>query len=241
MKCLVENCGIEARRRGYCGKHYHKVLRWGNAEKPNPVITSICTIQGCDNRHNANGFCHKHYNRWKRHGDPLFTKHAVVFGTVSERFWAKVDKSKECWEWTARRTRQGYGQFVIDRGGAKWRTEMAHRVSWELAHGKIPNGMLVCHKCDNPPCVNPDHLFLGSTKENARDRENKGRGVDLSTVRHARGEETNNAKLTDKAVREIRERYKAGGVTQTQLAKEYGVNQTKISDVVNYRTWKHVE
>jgi HNH endonuclease len=86
------------------------------------------------------------------------------------RFFAKVDKSDDCWVWTGARWSRGYGQL---RGDG--RRLLAHRVAWQLVNGPIPDGLQVCHRCDNPPCVRPDHLFLGSASINALDRDNKGR------------------------------------------------------------------
>jgi hypothetical protein len=91
--------------------------------------------------------------------------------TPTERFWTRVDKSGECWVWTGAHLPTGYGRLT----GAK-RGMYAHRFSWELHNGPIPDGLLVCHKCDNPPCVRPDHLFLGTNVDNIRDRDAKGRG-----------------------------------------------------------------
>jgi len=91
---------------------------------------------------------------------------------MEERFWAKVDRTDDCWLWTACRTTHGYGQFRPERS----RGAQAHRVAWELTNGPIPAGMLVLHRCDNPPCVNPAHLFLGTQSDNMRDMYAKGRG-----------------------------------------------------------------
>lgn len=93
--------------------------------------------------------------------------------TPGERFDAKVDKSGPggCWVWTGKRSREGYGRFSLDG-----RLVNAHRWSWERAVGPIPNGLLVCHHCDNPPCVNPEHLFVGTIQDNTRDMLAKGRG-----------------------------------------------------------------
>lgn len=91
--------------------------------------------------------------------------------SITERFWSKVRRSAGCWEWTASRTKRGYGQFLLTTG----RPILAHRMVWVLTHGVIPDGLYVCHKCDNPQCVRPDHLFLGSQGDNMRDMSAKGR------------------------------------------------------------------
>ncbi|MCH8067616.1 MAG: HNH endonuclease [Nanoarchaeota archaeon] len=87
-------------------------------------------------------------------------------------FFSKVDKSKDCWEWQARRSPDGYGEV-----GLNHKRYLAHRVSYSISNGYIPQGMFVCHKCDNPPCVNPDHLFLGTADDNMKDMVSKGRAA----------------------------------------------------------------
>ena len=89
---------------------------------------------------------------------------------VVDRFWSYVDSSKECWTWTAYKNKDKYGVFAIDRI-----PHYAHRVSWMIHNGEIPDGLCVLHKCDNPPCVRPDHLFLGTRKDNNVDKSLKGR------------------------------------------------------------------
>src|SRR4030043_361681 len=101
-----------------------------------------------------------------------------MWDSVEKRFWNKVNKTDDCWIWTAYCNKKEYGCFKFQD-----KSELAHRVSWIIHNGPIPNGLHVLHKCDNPPCVRPDHLFLGTDKDNANDRISKGRFVDLNWLK----------------------------------------------------------
>lgn len=144
----------------------------------------------------------------------------------ADRFWAKVQKTDNCWLWTGARNELGYGSFGI----AGRRTELAHRASWRLSAGEIPAGLLVCHHCDNPPCVRPDHLFLGTNQDNVADQIAKGRRP------RAHGQNNSNAKLTDAEVAEIRTRY-GPGVRIVDLAAEYGISKSQIWNIVSGKQW----
>lgn len=143
-----------------------------------------------------------------------------------DRFWSKVKKDdSDCWNWGAGCNRFGYGKFCVNG-----KTENAHRVSYEIYHNrKIKEGMCILHSCDNPKCVNPAHLREGTHQENMDDREQRGR--------QAKGEKNGSAKLTKEKVKEIRERYKKGDITQTKLGEEYGVDRTSIRDIINFKNW----
>jgi hypothetical protein len=150
---------------------------------------------------------------------------------VSERLFSKVKKTPHgCWEWQAGRNRPGgYGHFKID--GKK---KLVHRLMWEEYNGIIPNGMRVLHKCDNPPCCNPKHLFLGTQTDNIHDMEDKGR------ARHPRGEHAGNAKLTAVDVLEIRRRRKAGE-PMPAIAKDYPfMGLTCLHYAAIGKTWRHL-
>lgn len=151
-----------------------------------------------------------------------------------ERFWAFVDKGRSdlCWIWTGGRTGHGYGSFFLDG-----RTQRAHRVCWEMLHGSIPDGLLVLHRCDNPLCVRPDHLFLGTHADNTRDMVHKSRG---GTPPRLIGERHPGARLDADIVRQIRSRYASGAITQSQLATDYGVSQGTIGFIVRGETWQDV-
>lgn len=130
----------------------------------------LCSIDGCDLPRYGRGWCRNHYAHWYRHGDPIVPRPRPR-RDVGERFWEKVNRSgDDCWEWTAALDSSGYGHFVIDG-----RHYAASRVAWMLTHGPIADGMLVCHHCDNRVCCRPDHLFLGTAKDNTQDGVRKGR------------------------------------------------------------------
>lgn len=132
-----------------------------------------------------------------------------------------------CWEWTRARLKGGYGQ--VKRGG---KTLRAHRMMYEHEHGDIPEGMLVCHTCDNPSCVNPDHLWLGTTGDNVQDKVKKGRQRGAP-----RGERHPAAKLTQRQAEDVRAEYARGTHTQAELARQYGISQAQVSGIVNNRTY----
>ena len=144
----------------------------------------------------------------------------------AERFWAKVDKSGECWMWTGCVSRGGYGSFSVTSADNR----LAHRVAYELTIGAIPPGLLACHKCDVCGCVNPAHIFLGTSTDNNRDRESKGRG------RKQRGEANTSATLTWEKVREIRA-LRSSGFSQVDLARTFGVSKQSITNIIQGRTW----
>lgn len=140
---------------------------------------------------------------------------------LAERFWPKVNKTNYCWEWTGSITPFGYGRVA---NGRRNYPEATHRVSWVMHNGPIPQGMCVLHKCDNRTCVNPDHLFLGTSADNTADKMSKGRHK--------------GPHLTKDKVSEIRKLF-SRQITRPYktLATQYGVSEQTIHDVVTWRTW----
>lgn len=135
-------------------------------------------------------------------------------------------KPDACWPWTGTIDRNGYG-VISDE---KRRQIRAHRIAYERVKGRIPDGLCVLHHCDNRPCCNPDHLFVGTDADNNHDRHRKGR--------YPTGAAHPLAKLTDQDVREIRSSYPQ--MTQKSIAERYGLDQTTISEIVLRKKWKHV-
>ena len=160
-------------------------------------------------------------------------KHLFSYANEIDRFWANVRKSDGCWEWTAYRMKGGYGRIRKANG----MPSLAHRFSWEIHFGPIPEGRHVCHHCDNPPCIRPDHLFLGTHRENHLDASRKGRA---GAQRHPEkyrdnakyfpkysGEKHWKTTLTAKNVLTIRREYDAGDATQEELAERFGSHATR--------------
>ncbi|HMN15178.1 MAG TPA: HNH endonuclease [Bellilinea sp.] len=152
--------------------------------------------------------------------------------TIDERFWSKVKVGKpdECWFWIAGIKSTGRGNFSVGR-----RNIQAHRMAWLLTNGDIPEGMFLCHTCDNGLCVNPNHLYVGTPKENTADMINRNRKAVLV------GEFSSRAKLTVSQVRQIRKMYSAGKKSQNAIAEVFGVSRSTIEAIILRRNWKSVE
>jgi hypothetical protein len=177
------------------------------------------------------------------------------------KFWAKVDirGPNECWNWKQSKDRDGYGMsFVAGKRGR------SHREAFRLSVSPIPKGLCVCHRCDNPSCCNPSHLFLGTVTDNNRDKGFKGRCNSPRGDNHyartrpelvrrgerhhaktkpgyaAKGEMNGTAKLSNEIVLGVRERFANGGVSRRQIAKEIGVSPSLIGQIINRQIWKHL-
>jgi len=155
----------------------------------------------------------------------------IVDASLIKRFTKKFDRPEEgCWEWTASTSSTGYGQINLTGNSGM---VSAHRVAFTLENGPIPEGMSVCHTCDNPKCVRPDHLFLGTPKDNNHDCRLKYRHPAVGSLNHK-------ARLIEDEVREIRGKYATGKYTQKELGRDYGVCYTTIGMIVRGERWKCV-
>lgn len=178
------------------------------------------------------GHCKRACERmWKpslprpRFCDALCARRARPPKALARIFLQKVHKTDGCWLWTGKKVGRGYGGLRVNE-----RDLLAHRVSYELHVGPIPDGQWVLHRCDNPPCVNPEHLFLGDRRANFDDMLAKGRSL--------RGERHLFAKLTSEQVVEIRRR--ARFEPQSKLAAEFGMSRATICNIIKRKTWRHV-
>jgi hypothetical protein len=157
---------------------------------------------------------------------------------LEERFWRRVQKTRSCWKWLGTFIRpMGYGTIYVNG-----RNILTHRFSWELANGPVPEGLYVLHKCDNPPCVRPDHLFLGTYKDNFEDMRRKGRWYNhFAHVTYIhRGEEAGTAKLTEREVKKIRTLRATGEWTLQALADKFKVSKSNVLFIVQRKSWTHV-
>lgn len=190
-----------------------------------------CTIAGCEKKQFASKLCSKHWERVRKYGSPHITLR-VIDTDIDRHATARAILARgsvqvgDCIEYTTCRDDKGYGKVMIDRKRAG-----AHRVSYEVNNGRIPDGQMVRHTCDNPPCINPAHLVLGTNDQNMADMVERGRSLV--------GQKQPNAKLTDDQALEIIARLREGEM-QSALAREFGVSHTTIYSIAANKGWKHL-
>lgn len=162
--------------------------------------------------------------------------HAVNVRSLEDRFWERVHKTDSCWLWDGKWS-SDYGRL----GDAGHRTVLMHRFSWELHYGSIPDNLWVLHRCDNPSCVNPAHLFLGTHDDNMADMAAKHRaGFQQHPEKAPKGERHGNAKLTDENVRSIR-RLRAQGIARKAVAQMFGISESNVKAITSHKAWPHIE
>lgn len=189
-----------------------------------PKILGDCSVSGCGLAAKGRNFCNIHYQRWYRFGDPVGNPVVRRANLLEMRFLASFKKDGNgCWLWTGAMNTSGYGKVMRGK-----KHKGAHRVSWERVNGPIPDDLCICHKCDVRRCVNPDHMFLGSIRDNFDDMRAKGR--------NARGETNGMAKLNEADVKRIRRDKRLNYV----IAADYGVSSVLVGKVKRREVWAHV-
>lgn len=181
-------------------------------------VVMDCSFDGCDNDRHAQGLCGAHYMQ-RRRGEDL----RPLKKSATDRYWSYVVKGGSCWGWSGAKTRGGYGDIHVNGKMIK-----AHRFSYELHFGSIPDGMVVRHMCNNPECTNPDHLKIGTQADNMSDAIESGR--------IARGGRHPNVKLSIDDILSIRNDSR----TNRAIAAQYKVDSSTISDIKNRKTWRWV-
>ena len=201
----------------------------------NMVFDKVCCVKGCDLPSLALGLCNKHWRRTRKFGSPVAVQmHSGSFKGIParDRFFMQVRKHTDgCWEWVGGKAKNGYGSFRGEQDGVLH--HRAHRYSYHYHKGVIPDDMMVCHTCDNPCCVNPAHLFLGSAKDNMQDKIAKGR------ARIPQGEKSHYAKLTEEQVLSILKDPRP----HAQIAHDLGgvIGSRSISDIKRKVSWKYLD
>lgn len=240
LSCKVEGCPNKYRCSGYCSMHYN---RWRATGDPGPVGRVLfpagltCSDDGCELPARNKGRCDRHAMRAKRAADRAAgkVKRIAHWATLEERLqyagWTVVTRRSElgpCWEWKGKLDKAGYGRANI----GQQKTGAAHRAAYQIWNNEgqpLDPRDYVCHRCDNPPCINPAHLFLGDQHANMGDAKAKGRS--------ANGMRQGGAILTDQQVEEIRAKYVPRKYTYKQLGEEYGVTAAAIGCVVRGENW----
>ncbi|NQW92538.1 MAG: HNH endonuclease [Polaromonas sp.] len=187
-------------------------------------------MEGCTSPSISRGLCSLHYMRDKRAG--LFQDARRSEAPLDERFFRQIEKTETCWLWLGRLVGKGYG--MIGLGGAGAKQVLSHRLSYQLHKGPIPDGMVIMHKCDNPRCVNPDHLEAGTQSQNIKDAIARGRKT--LPVKKVRGEECGASKLNNGIVLSIRE----STLSLKALSILHNVSKSAIERIRYRKTWRHI-
>ena len=194
-------------------------------------MTDICCIKECNLPVVALGLCNKHWRRNKKFGSPeAVSSHSGLFRglTAEERFARSIVKTDGCWLWKASKDKNGYGIFRGSLAGVLF--TRAHRFSYAMHTGDLLVGMHALHTCDNPSCVNPEHLFSGTNADNMRDKTEKGRS------RVPIGEQNGHAILTERQVRRILKDPRP----YAEIAAQYKVATSTIGSIKQRHSWKHI-
>lgn len=233
VACSVADCSSPIRHREWCGKHYQRWVKYGDPLVDNRQhhVDTPCSVADCSKLVVAKDLCKGHYARMQA-GQPIGDKPLRDYfetDDLSERLahYAPPAGPDECWEWTGS-TNKGYGSISVHGS----RVRVAHVVAWELHHGRaLPVGMVVRHRCDNPPCCNPNHLILGTHGDNNRDKSERNRsGYNGKGFKH----------FTVDEVRQVRALHEQG-VNMTEISRRFGRSRATIIRVIKRQVFANVE
>lgn len=226
--CSAEGCERDAWNRGMCSKHYSRWMKYGTTELPERVLNRDlrCDVDGCERNRHVGPHCQAHHRRFRRYGDPLGEAPPRPAPAHEDIFWKNTPRGRDddCWPWQGTVSSQGYGVYVIR--GVQYK---AHRQACSIGLGRpIAADKMACHRCSNPICVNPSHLYEGDSDSNADDMVAAGNSL--------RG--TRNAKnlLTPDQVQEIR--LHRGHTVGREVAARYGVSLSAVMSIWHGRNWK---
>lgn len=231
MKCKVKGCERVSRSDGYCGAHLQRWLKTGDpgsAEirartwKISP--DAVCAVDGCGGKVAKKGLCGKHYQKSRLYGDPLGQAEPRKRLSMEEALLKHLKRGAEtdCWEWQASFNPKGYGKINATHG-----EQQAHRAAYRVWVGDIPDGLCVLHRCDNPRCCNPKHLFLGDNNDNTQDMIRKGRDKSFGKPR----------KLSDGDVRRIRDK----NHSVAYLRERYGISAAMVTLIRARKSYANVD
>lgn len=184
--CSIDGCEKPHYGRGWCNMHY---ARWWANGDPGPAHRinrgpgtppPTCSVEDCDRPAESLGWCARHYSNDYLYGNPIPVADLPLSDRLERVGWEVT--SAGCWEWSGKRNDAGYGLFTAKKHG--YLNARAHRAMWEFTNGPIPEGLLIRHRCDNPPCVNPDHLEPGTTADNSTDMVERNRSIAYRTGRY---------------------------------------------------------
>lgn len=230
MKCNFFGCDRPIKSNGYCGGHYQQYVKHGVdglrplRERLKIDKTAKCIVSKCDNFQEKKHLCGKHYQKMKLYGDPLGFCIPKGPENLTTKLMRKLDirGSDECWKWNGATNKKGYGLLAAKEIGE----QLSHRVSYIVHVGEIPKGMCVLHRCDNPCCCNPKHLFLGDINDNVQDMILKGRDRSFGRKRS----------LSDDDVRMIRDRNNSASM----LMVKFGISSSMISLIRLRKSYSNV-
>ena len=231
--CTAQECVRSSRtaKSSYCDMHYQRMRKHGTLDKlrVRHVDVDNCTVDGCKNITKSSQLCAKHYYRFTKHGSPLkFASSQGQGETLEQRFWSRVQIKgvEECWPWLGKKNRNDYGFCNIEG------LRHSHRVAAYFHFGAYPKSKHIMHKCDNPICCNPNHLQIGTRELNLQDK--------IEKQRQAKGSTHGKAKLDEKLVVNLREKYNSGYTIRELLPSARGVSYRVLWCALVGRTWRHI-